>query len=542
MASEKKTELSIVLRTVDKATAKIKQINDRLDAITKPTRDFGKALSDLKEKSGLNAVVDGFKGVGSAIGDLLVKISMIGGVAGLAVGALFHLVGEFDDLGDKAERFGVSVDFLAQMRYAAEKAGAPVEALDVGLQSLSQNLGQLRAGTGRMKAFLDKVNPAFEQQLKGAKNNEEAFYALANAMKKLEDPAKRAALAQKTVGDPALAPLLARGGKGVKELAARFSQIAGPMGDAADKAGAVDDSLHDLHASVQGVKAAILSGLAPALNVIVQQLTEWFAGHREDVREFAKQLGEKLPKAFNTLVGGIKDVVGFLEPFFDSSTKIKIALVALVAVMAGPLLAALVQLGIALLANPIGLIIVAVAALAAAWYEVITNWGGVKSFLEGFWNWLGDKIGPLRYVLAAIAAPFYAIPVAIVAAWDHIKDFFVGVWDGVTSAFQAAWDFIKAIVDKIMGAVDKVGDAIGTVKAKIGLGDKFAGSIGASALQQAGLTPQTAVQAAGQMATQATVKVDFTNAPRGTRVTTDPKSTADIDFSMGFQMLPGFGG
>jgi len=535
MADEKKTQLSIVIRAVDNATAKLKAINDRLDAATKPVRDFRKQLSEFGKKSGLNDIADGFKGVGSAVTDLLGKVALIGGVVGVAVAGLFKLVDEFDDLGDKAERFGVSVDFLAAMRYAAEKAGAPVEALDSGLQALNQNLGQLRAGTGRMKAFLDKVSPALERQVKAAKSNEEAFDLLANAFAKVTDPAKRAALAQKVLGDSALAPLMAKGAKGVQELRARFGELAPGMGDAAEAAGKTDDALKDLHAATTGVKAAIVTGLAPALTVIVGQLTAWFQGHREDVKEWAAAVGKKLPDAFNAVVGAIRGAIDFLTPFFNSATKIKIALVALVAVMMGPLLSAIVSLGIALATNPIGLILTAVAALAVAWVLVITHWDEAKAYFARFWNWLDGKIGIVKDILAIGLAPFIYVPAKIIQYWTPIKDFFVGIWDAVTGAFRAAWDFIKGIVDKITGAVEKVSGAVDTVKAKIGLGPKLlpglvkkAGEIAAPPLAQA--------QLGGTSSTESKITVDFANAPKGMRVRGDTQSAADIELNVGYQM------
>jgi hypothetical protein len=59
--ADKETKLSIVIRTVDKATAKIQAISKKLDAMTKPFRDFKEALSDLREKSGLDDVIGGFR-------------------------------------------------------------------------------------------------------------------------------------------------------------------------------------------------------------------------------------------------------------------------------------------------------------------------------------------------------------------------------------------------------------------------------------------------------------------------------------------------
>lgn len=526
MADGKTTQLSIVIRTVDQATAKIKAINDRLDAATKPIRNFKEALGDLRSKSGLDDVIGGFKGVGSAIGDLLGKVALIGGVIGLAGAGMMHLIGEFDDLGDKAERFGVSVDFLAQMRYAAEKAGAPLADLDTGMEAFSVSLGKARAGTGRMLAFLSKVSPALASQLKGAKSNEAAFDILADAMAKITDPAKKAALATATLGSASLAPLMSKGAKGVKELRDKYLEFAGSQEKAADEAGKVDDSLHDLKASTDGIKAALVEGLAPAIGGIVVRLREWFKENRENVRDFAASLGEKLPGAFASLISGVRTVIDTLEPFFNSTTKIKIALGVLAAVMVGPLVSAIATLGIALLTTPIGWILGGLALLGGAAYMLIKHWGPVK-------------------------------------------DFFVAIWESITGAFKAAWEDITAIVDKIKESIDWIIDKLGVTKVgdaltqfqQHGTGGGFDVDLGKAFGPQSAQTDQAAktdqaidemrkqmalvaatqaaaaVQAALPGAPQAaTIKVDFANVPKGTRVKTDPSSTADVDLSVGYQM------
>jgi hypothetical protein len=281
--ADKEFPLSIVLRTVDKATAGINAVNKRLDAMTKPVRDFGKALGDLRDKSGLSSVLDGFKGVGSAIGDLLGKVAMIGGVAGVAVAGLVHLVGKFDDLGDKAERLGVGVDFLAAMRFAAERSGASVEALDTGIQTFTANLGLARAGMGRMVKTLQTVAPDLLVQLKATKSNEQALLLMADAFSAIKDPAKRAALAARSGLGPELAPLLAQGSKGVQKLMDRFHQLAPGIGDAAKAAGETDDAFKDLGAATTGVEAALVTGLAPALTIVVNKMRDWLVAHNDDI-------------------------------------------------------------------------------------------------------------------------------------------------------------------------------------------------------------------------------------------------------------------
>lgn len=496
MADPKETKLSIVVRTVDQATAKIKAINDRLDAVTKPMRDFRSALSDLREKSGLNGVIDGFKGVGSSLVDVLGKLAMIGGIAGAATGALLHIVDGFDELGDKAEEAGVSVDFLAQMRYAAERSGAAVQNLDGGLTAFSKSLGQARAGTGRMAGFLEKVYPPLLKQLKATKSNEEAFTLLSDAMTKLKDPAKRAALAAATVGDASLAPLLAKGSDGIKELRDRYFQLAGSQEDAVSKSGAVDDAMKDLKASTDGIKAALAAGLAPALKVIVERLSQWFTAHRADVAAWAAQIGEKLPGAIAAVVEWVGKAKDKVAEFIDKIGGLKTVAIALGAVLlAGPV-ASLVKLGSSMVD-----MVHRVGSLAGSFAKAGEGAGGFGTKVMGL-------LGPIGLAIAAAEA------------LNEITGGSIGAGEG--GAMGIAEREINRRKLASQGRTE-VTDAV----------FKAMGGVRPDVSAQAG----SALGAASRsISTETKVTVDFANAPRGTRVRTDPQSTGDVDLNVGYQM------
>ena len=531
----KESTLSIVLRTVDKATAGINAVNKRLDAVTKPTRDLGKALGDLGEKSGLNGVVDGFKGVGGAVEGLLAKVAVVGGAVALAVHGVLGLVDEFDDLGDKSEKLGTTVDFLAAMRFAAERSGASVDSLDNGLNAFGASMGQLRAGGGRMLKFLESVSPALVTQLKATKGNESAFRLLADAMEKITDPQKRLALAQKTVGDTALAPLLARGSKGLLELQGEFVGTAGSMEEAAAGAGEVDDALKNLKAATTGAKAAIVTGLSPALKVIVADLAEWFTAHRADIRQWAEDIGKRLPAAVDKVVDTVQGAIGVVTDIVDGIGGLKVAAVALAAVILGPLISSIVSLGVAILATPVGWILAAVAAIGFAAFELIQHWDGVKAFFINLWDAIHKKFGWIADVAAVVLLPFIAIPLEIIAHWEGIKGFFSELWDDVTGIFSRAWETIGGIVDKVSGAVDTVTGAVGRA---IDFLNPFSSSDSgppSAATRTAGIA--SVLPSARQSA--ATIKVDFANAPRGTRVAAQPQGGANVDLSIGYQF--GFG-
>ncbi len=492
MADDKKTKLSITIAAVDRVTAVVRAISARIGSLAAPAKAGIKGLGGAFRS--LGGIVSK---VGSVIGDVLGKIPLIGGViagvVGGATAALVHLVGQFDDLGDKAERLGVGVDFLASTEYAAEKAGTTVEVLDNGLKSLSENMGQLRAGTGRLKSFLDKVSPALERQLKAAKSNEEAFDLLANAMAKLQDPAKRAALAQKALSDSALAPLLAKGAKGLQEMRQRYLELAGPQQEAADQAGQVDDAMHDLHASLDGVKAAIVVGLAPAMKIVVKRMSDWFVAHRADVTEFAKKLGDELPGAMQKVVTTVGQALEKLGKFFgvlgDIYDKIKeIYEYGDTKKQAKKLATQVPQ-----------------AQRAALASQARTNATLISGGRRGLLSGIGSLVGvPLANTDIGRSATEKVLNLAGVGPGLLRNDFITGKFH---QEFAKQLDAANGFSSHAAVNVPITGKVLDIFKLP------------------------TAQENSSK------ITVDFTNAPRGTRVSADPKSTADVDLNVGYQLV-----
>jgi phage-related minor tail protein len=539
--ADKRTALEIVVETIDKATGGLKKIAGAISAIgilTAPISLIGEKLKGLGKASGISEVAEGFKGVGSAVAGVLTKVALIGGAIAAATAGVFALIHGFDELGDQAKALGVSADFVAQIRYAAERSGAPVDALNNGLKTMSQLIGEAKAGGGELVGFLGIVSPKLLKQIKTAKNNEEAFMLLAKAAAKIEDPAKRAVFAQKTLGDSVLAPLLAKGAKGIEELRHQYLELAGSQEAAVKAAAPVDDAMKDLKAATDGIKAALVAGLGPALQQLVEEMKAWFAENRERIGEWALMIGKKLPGAIHEFVDTALEAIDDVQAFVEGIGGIKVVAIAVAAVINGPLILAIGKFAIALLTTPIGWILLGLAALVAAVVAVIKNWDKIAGFFKWLWGVVVDAFGAawdfignlVRTVIGAAAG-------AVVATWRAVGSFFVGLWDGITGVFQRAWDFISSIVDKVMGAVNAVKDAAAYI-------NPFAGD-GAFTTVTRSLIPKEALGAAlgagGARAQQseAKVKIELTNAPRGTRVTSDPRNTADVSTSVGYLM--GFG-
>lgn len=316
--------LSITVRAVDRATSTLDRLNKKLDAKFKPFRNFRDELGKLRDNTGIAKIGEGLRGIGSLAKSAAIGIGALGAAGAGAFLAIKSTVDEFDQLGGTASRLGVSVDALAQLRFAAQKSDVEVSELDASFGSFNKQLGLARAKSGKLYGFLGKVSPTLRKQVLATKSSEEAFGLMADAIVKVEDPAKRAALATQVFGGSgqALIPLLARGSKGIDELRARYMQLAGSQEGAANAAGQMDDAMIDAETSFKAVKGQILVGLAPAFTMLTDKVTSFFSRNREKIGEWARDFGEKLPsrlervgavlKSIGEVIGGVGRAIGWL--------------------------------------------------------------------------------------------------------------------------------------------------------------------------------------------------------------------------------------
>lgn len=92
-------------------------------------------------------------------------------------------------------------------------------------------------------------------------------------------------------------------------------------------------------------------------------------------------------------------------------------------------------LNVVMTANPIGLVITAIAALIGVVALLVKHWDKVKAALMSAWEWFSKLLdNPLIAAAATVFAPFLAIPALIMKHWGPIKDFLSGVGDALNRA------------------------------------------------------------------------------------------------------------
>lgn len=237
--------------------------------------------------------------------------------------------------------------------------------------------------------------------------------------------------------------------------AAIYKQTKDAQGDFQRTSGGLANQQRILSASFTDVKAKVGEALLPAITglvttvntKVVPAVTSFIAGMKSGTG------------AGGALASTFQSIMGVLGPTATFLLKNKAAVAAFVGVIGSAILVAkawrAVQIGlnIALAANPIGLVVVAVAALAAGAVLAYKKSDTFRKIVDGLWaalkvagRWVGDIAGKVISFGASVASK----------AMPHVIKFatFIG------GAYVAYIKTAIGVVGAIIGAVVKFGGAL----------------------------------------------------------------------------------
>lgn len=196
----------------------------------------------------------------------------------------------------------------------------------------------------------------------------------------------------------------------------------------------------------------ILIPILKNLMGVLRNVLDWWNGLSDGTKNFIVQLGSFIAILSPVLIIGGKiisavgTVMTILPKLAGIITTVKTAFGALNAVLA---------------ANPIILIIAAIAALVAAF---IYLWNNCEEFRQ-FWIDLWENIKEVASAVGEwLAQAWQAMGEAITTAWNAICDFFVSVWDGIKNVFTTVvtaistfltntWNTIQSVTQTVWNAI-----------------------------------------------------------------------------------------
>ena len=156
------------------------------------------------------------------------------------------------------------------------------------------------------------------------------------------------------------------------------------------------------------------------------------------------------------------------ELIYAGIIKTKMALDTAQAILTGQLTIKQWALNAAMNANPIGIVIGAIALLVGGIWLLCKNWDLVKKKVVEFWQKLDNN--PLGKVLkfiikfgnpiGAMINAFLFLKDVITQNWETIKDFAMTLWDNLVGAFNYVKDVILGVCDIVGGIFTAIWDGV----------------------------------------------------------------------------------
>lgn len=318
------------------------------------------------------------------------------------------------------------------------------------------------------------------QFAKGGDGAREAFSKVAETLSQVDDKQQQIALGVSLFGTK----FEDVGAAGVLAMTELNSSITGTNG-ALESINAV--KYNTFGEAMSGIKRQLETGiLLPLGEKILPKLNEfagWISGHMPEIQAGINAAIEGAGKAFDGLssaIGWVIDNGNILLPVVIGLTAaiaaqsvINTVTMAYKAWKAATTAQTTVQwlLNAAMNANPLGLVAIAIGAVAAGAYLLIKNWEpvseffvnlwasvteitsaaweGIKLFFTGLWDWMVSFLTEWGPAILLVIAPFLGIPLMIIQHWDTIKAFLLELWDGIKAAAITTWTAIKDSTEKI---------------------------------------------------------------------------------------------
>lgn len=417
---EQRKELGKVRKRLGEAGVNVRNLSGeekRLADQMKATNNRIQRQKKYLDQLGKADVSGKFNNMTGEVGRFGRRAALLGG--GAAAG-IFGVANSTATLGDSvaktADKIGVALGPYQELRYAAERSGISTEKLDSNMIAFTKRLGEAKQGTGAARKAYDQLGLSSARLAE--MTPEDALDVVADRLASVDNQTERVALAAQMFSREGvgMVNMLKDGSKGLQDLRKDARATGYVLSEqAARDAEKFKDSMLDAQLGMAGMKNTIGAELMPAITELMGDLSGWMRENRDQVKAFAKEFGTRLKSSLPILrdlavgaastaktlglitsnlagmVGGF-DNLGMILAFLFAMKPVMAILAfgkaifaagtAVVGLAGGlPAVAAGIKaIGAALAANPIGLIIM---AIAGAGYLIYKNWGAIMDFFKG---------------------------------------------------------------------------------------------------------------------------------------------------------------
>jgi len=354
-------------------------------------KQFSKELKTMESsvKRSTERMRKNFARIGAGVSEIsrVARYGFLGVTAAIA-GSVYAFTKMGDTIHKMSIRTGVAATELSALGYAAQISGAELDTVERSLRYLSARMMDAETGLAEAKRAFDELDVSIVDTEGNLRPTIDVLIDVADKIAVMTNETEKSALAGEIFGmryGPMLLPLLNEGSEGITKLMDKAKELGITIDtEAAAAAAEFNDRLTDMKGVLAALGREVGEVFLPVFRntvvIIIDKVKEW----RKAIDALTPQQ-KKLIAQVVLLGTATLGAVGALGLFAKLAVVVKAAGL-IIAGTAG------------LIASPLGLIMLAVGALALAWAY---NWGDIqgktkavwdflKPIFQGIWDWLSD--------------------------------------------------------------------------------------------------------------------------------------------------------
>ena len=387
-----------------------------------------------KVAEGAGQVANATKGLSMAAGGALAAIG------GLGVKA----AQDADELNTLAKQTGLSTEALQKMKYASDL-------VDVDVETITGAVTKMKKGLDSNADAFEKIGVAVKDANGEYRDTESIFYDTVQALGQIQNETERDIVAMDIFGKSAdeLAGIIDDGGAAMKAL-----------GQEAENKGLIIskedlDAANELNDTLDKTKAQIQASLGKASVSVAQSLApvlEQVASVIEKIADVIKNTSPETIKLITTILA----VIAVISPIASVIAKI--------ATVVQTLIPIITTLNAVLAANPIGIVVIAVAALVAGFIALWNNCEGFRNFFINMWegineffgkiaDWFGEVFEKIAGFFSGLKEKAGEVKDGIAEKWNSLKENTAQAWDNIKEKTSQVWDAVKGKIEENGGGI-----------------------------------------------------------------------------------------
>lgn len=360
---------------------------------------------------------------------LLIGITALTGAFTAAGFSIKKVADRADELAKTARIVDMPIEDLQKYQFIAEQSGLSTDELTKSLEILDKGVGQAKAGTGLLITALKKSDPVLLKQLKTTKNTAQAFNLVMKALKKIKDPMMKAELATGAFGRQGfkLINISKLSAKQLKQLNKEAEANGLITEKQAEGAEAFNDQLNSLKHTFGGIIQDALLPMMPLLKEYLASIQKFILAHRKLIITKVKTFFILVGKAVAFLVKHAKAIGIVIAAFLGLMIVLRAFIIIMTAV------------NLVMDANPVMLVVIAIAALVAGIIWAVKHWRMLEKVLIAIldpFHWIEKGLKLIKIVLKSVAS------------------FFIAVFDKIKSKIQGIVSFFKRILSPFKKTID----------------------------------------------------------------------------------------